>query len=351
VSASSPRAQLAILGYGLCTPLGLDARVTSAEMAAGTAVFADTEVRDRTGEPARAARLSLIPAALSRTERMMLLARTALDDLLAHAAPAAWDDRMPIVLALPAPDEGGAAVDLGQVAALIGDLAPRATPGTSRSNRGAGVAPRSIPRGRAALFSAIAEADRLLANDNTVDSVLIGAVDSLCDRASLESFARANGILGAANPNGLIPAEAAGFVIVGRSKSRGTRGRLVAHATAEGPGRDAPPASAGQALTAVFTQLSLAAPAVAAVHVLSAQPSDRCWSRELGVAMLRAPRGLPEPFAASRITETVGDAGAAAAIVLMVFALLAPLGRPGGPALVYGSSDAGLVGGVLVEAA
>ena len=61
MTSTTSKAPLAILGYGLCTPLGLGARVTGAEIVAGTTAFADTEVSDRTGEPARASRLSLIP--------------------------------------------------------------------------------------------------------------------------------------------------------------------------------------------------------------------------------------------------------------------------------------------------
>ena len=129
MTSSPSGAPFAILGYGLCTPLGLGARVTGAEIAAGTTVFADTEVSDRTGEPARASRLSLIPPGVIRTERMTLLARTALSDLLVQAPPEVWDDRMPTLLAVPALAEGGAALDLGSLAAsTIADLAQMETP-------------------------------------------------------------------------------------------------------------------------------------------------------------------------------------------------------------------------------
>ncbi len=44
----------AVAEVGLCTPLGLTAAVSVAEMAAGTLRFAETEVSDAAGEPVRA---------------------------------------------------------------------------------------------------------------------------------------------------------------------------------------------------------------------------------------------------------------------------------------------------------
>jgi 3-oxoacyl-[acyl-carrier-protein] synthase-1 len=341
---------LAILGYGLCTPLGLTAKITSAEMAAGTTAFAETEIANRTGDPVRAARLPLIPAQATRMERMTQLARTALADLASDPPAELKDGRMPLILALPDSSEGGAPIDPDEASLAITDPVREIRPDIGQQRRGSRSAGAdAVFRGRSAFFTALDEAQRFLTSD-AVDAVLIGAADSLSDPLSLQGFGRANRVLSSANPDGLLPGEAAGFIIIGRYKSRGTRGRLVAQTSLRGPGLVAEPASIGQGLSDVFRRLGDLSP-VRASHVFSAQTSDRRWSRELSIAMLRAPHGMPEPFASSRVTATLGDPGAGGALVLTIASMGSPLVGPDGPALVYAISDDGMAGGLLAEAA
>jgi 3-oxoacyl-[acyl-carrier-protein] synthase-1 len=341
----------AVVGYGLCMPLGLDAQVAAAEMVAGTTAFAETEVTGRSGEPVRAARLPLIPEAASRAERIVLLARTALVDLLSRTPRELRNAGMPVVLALPSTSDGGATLDVRAVAAMVVEaaregLAAEAQLPTWRTSNEIPRAPIVVAGGRAALFAALEEAETLLADRGT-DCVLVGAADSLSDPQSLETLARANRILDGTNPDGLIPGEGAGFLIVRRG-GPSPYGHLIAHARARGAAADAAPESAGEALTKIFMSLG-AASAARATHVFSSQPSDRRWGRELSIAMLRAPRVLPEPFAITRITESAGDPNVAGAMILTVAALATSVGRPDGPVLVYGMSDDGLAGGLLVE--
>ena len=77
---------IAVISVGQCTPLGLTARATQAEMAAGTVRFFETDILDRSGAPVRASMLTLLDSGLTRTERMASLAVTALHDVLAGVA-------------------------------------------------------------------------------------------------------------------------------------------------------------------------------------------------------------------------------------------------------------------------
>jgi 3-oxoacyl-[acyl-carrier-protein] synthase I len=328
---------LAIHARGLCTPLGLSARVTAAEMAAGTAVFAETAVRDRVGLKVRAAALPLIPSAASRLERMSQLAKAALHDLLSRLSPAPSGEQAALLLVEPEPGDLGEPLTLGGLAAELMDMLRAAR---------ISVEPRHFALGRAGLFAAVQEAERFL-HTHPSSSVIVGAFDSLCDAASLSALARSNQVLGDANPDGLMPSEGAGFILLRRSSGAPGLSELRACATARGPaGPAAAPEEAGRALTEVFRQL--AAPQRPA-RVLSAQTSARWSSLELRMAMIRAPKALPEPFALTRISETLGDPGAVASLVLTVAAVEWLAAGAPGPFLVYGSSDGGLAGGLVVS--
>ena len=89
-----------IVGAEVCTPLGVDAATSQAEVLAGTLRFADTEVNDLNGEPARACRLSLIAENVSRTKRMTALAAMAFRNHLEATAGLHLGNRMPLPVML-----------------------------------------------------------------------------------------------------------------------------------------------------------------------------------------------------------------------------------------------------------
>jgi 3-oxoacyl-[acyl-carrier-protein] synthase-1 len=325
-----------IAGYGLCTPLGLSARITAAEMAAGTSAFVEMNVRDRTGARVRAAELSLIPRSASRMDRMLQLAGGALQDLINQVPVESWGGRLATLLVLPDHSDVGPPCEASLLARAVADML-----GTV----GVSTAPRTLALGRSGFFTTLLEAEELL-ETSQADAVLIGALDSLCDQASLQMLARSNLVLSGANPDGVLPSEGAGFVVVRRLSERGGRARVLACATSQGtPASEASPAALGQALTEVFLCLGESG---RASRMLSAQTSARWWSLELRVAMGRAARVLPEPFDCLRITETLGDPGALAGLALSV-AAMEWMGEDGSsPVLIYGSSDDGLTGGLLL---
>ncbi len=343
--------ELAIIGLGLCTPLGLTARATQVEMAAGTVRFFETEVLDGAGEPVRASVLTLLEPELTRTERMTALAITALQESLKGTASLEIE-RLPLLLALPEPESGASFDQKAMLGALHGAVAPirlEISEGTL------------FPEGRAGFFRALAEASRLL-KSRKAPWVLVGGVDSLCDPGSLTHQSRAGRTLGPSTRDGILPGEGAGFFLLGSglpSERRGLspRGWIVSCALSREPNaflQRKPNLAEG--LTDAFRQLRQhpIAGTRRVNHILSCQTGESFWAQEFNYAYLRNATLMPEPLTVSLVAESLGDMGAAAGAVQLGSALhqLTKLEPPHGEAarvLIYGCADAGQVGACIIE--
>ena len=113
-------------------------------------------------------------------------------------------------------------------------------------------ASRAFATGRAALFDALAEAERLLST-RVVDSVYLGGVDSLVDREPIDRALRA-GQLKVGASEGFVPGEGAAFLRLGVSVEDGTLGILSGRASASEPApRGAPEANSGEGLARAGT--------------------------------------------------------------------------------------------------
>lgn len=192
--------------------------------------------------------------------------------------------------------------------------------------------------------------------------VLVGGIDSLCDPQSLRQLALADRILGRGNPDGALPGEGGGFLLL---SAQGDRWRwvpplatLLGVALAHEPygyANQAP--SRADGLTTALRALR--------EHPLSGcrrvdllvhgQTGESFWAKELARAYLRNAALCPEPFRPRSIADSLGDTGCAAGIIATATAVgsLAEtrLGSPqNGRALVYGCSDDGQVGACVVEA-
>jgi 3-oxoacyl-[acyl-carrier-protein] synthase-1 len=344
--------ELAVLATGLCTPLGLTASSTYAEMAAGTVRFRETQVVDRAGQPVRASVLKLLEPPLGRPERMAALAATALEgcqrditDGLSHP--------LPLVLAVPDSSEReGDAV----VAAVLDAL--RSTASHLRLGL---TTEEVVSAGRAGFFLALTRAAELL-RQRRASRVLVGAVDSQCDERSLTLLARANRTLGRAQRDGLIPGEGAGFILVTSAAEVARRslpvlGWILGCVLAEERHHfHQPEPNLAEGLTSAFAQLRCHP--LTGGHrvdeVLSCQPGEHFWTRELQWAGLRNAALLPEPLKVSLLAATQGDTGAAAGVVglgqsLYLTRTLAPPRSELPRVLVYGCSDRGQIGACIVE--
>lgn len=348
---ASGREGLALLKLGLCTPLGLTARATQVEMAAGTVRFFETDVLDTTGEPVRASVLTLLAPALSRTERMASLAVTALQEALTEVASLGID-RLPLLLALPEPGSGAPWHQEELLRTLEGAASPVRLEVSDKT---------LFPEGRAGFFRALAEASRLLVSRKS-EWVLVGGVDSLCDRKSLAHHARAGRSLGPGTRDGTLPGEGAGFILLTSSLSAGPRGelplgRLLGSALAREPHaflQRKPNLAEG--LSDAFRQLRQhpVAGTRRADHLFSCQTGESFWAQEFNSAYLRNAPLMPEPLTVSLVADSLGDVGAAAGAIQLGSALhhlrkRAAAHGESARVLIYGCADAGQVGACIIE--
>lgn len=343
--------EMGIFGLGLCTPLGLTARTTQVEMAAGTVRFFETDVVDTAGEPVRASLLPLMKPELTRTERMTLLAVTAFQEVMKDMTSLGIQ-RLPLLLALPEPGSGSP-FELRALLRVLTDAA-----GPVRLETSEEVA---FSEGRAGFFHALAEASLLL-RSRQEPWVLVGGVDSLCDRDSLTHHARTYRSLGPNTRDGILPGEGAGFFLLASPVPRGQRagaaqGCIVACSLSREPNaflQRRPNLAEG--LTETFRQLRQhpAAGTRRVDHLMSCQTGETFWTQEFSCAYLRNAQLMPEPLTMSVVAESLGDVGAAAGAIQLGSALyrLKKLEQAHGTTarvLIYGCADAGQTGACIIE--
>lgn len=335
-----------LVGLGLCTPVGISAQMSLASIRAGIVRFAETEVVDDSGEPMQASRLQLLESSLSRTERMFVLGREALAGVQKPLSDARMM-RVPLYLGLP---EAGIGAKVEREA-LITELLEVAEGRLQLAGIYEG--------GRAGFFEALDAARTDLRSGRAGPLALVGALDSLCDAASLGEIAAEQLHLGLQNPDGRIPGEAAGFVVVARS---GATGVTVHEALGvlQGVALGSEPLSFSQrvpslaeGLTQTFRNLGEdpVAGARRVDTVLACQPGESFWATEFSRAYLRNAELMPEPLLVNIAGECLGDAGAGAGPVMLGAALSQArrMGREVFRALVYGSADGGRIGACVVE--
>jgi 3-oxoacyl-[acyl-carrier-protein] synthase-1 len=203
---------------------------------------------------------------------------------------------------------------------------------------------RADKLGRAAGLAALHRAARHLA-DGRVDVALVGGVDSQLRRAAIARQLERGTLHHDKNPAGVIPGEAAAFVVLQPAGMARPLARLSGSAVAEEPtaGSDSP--NQGEGLTLAVRK------ARDRVRALEAWPriicdlnGDRYRALEWTLVSVRALGDLPEGPASGPEwlpAEWIGDAGAASGIVSVVWAATAL--RNGYAraerALVWGASD------------
>jgi 3-oxoacyl-[acyl-carrier-protein] synthase-1 len=280
---------------------------------------------------------------------MIFFAERALRGCLADLPKNAFSN-LPVFLALPEPSRGAPLV-IGQLAdavvLAIRDVVP--------SSKVAG----TYEIGRAAFFQALGAAAAAIAQQTAEAAIIVG-MDSYCDKASLEQLGNANRILGDSNPDGLIPGEGAGAVLVTTAVAARRAGlEPLASLETYAFARDAEPfeertGAHAHALTTVLRQLHGAQPSAPRVDaVFSCQTQEGLWARELSIAHLRNPPLMPEPQRRRMLADTLGDTGAAAGpIQLGMLVHLSPRGwrrnRKLDRAILYGAADCGDVGACIV---
>ncbi len=342
-----------IIGMGALTPVGLSAPATAAALRAGvprmlafegwTDDGLDPNPEFVGGRVPTERLLGTIEEAWPGHERWNLklpkphvLIEPDQARLLTLAVPAAeeaWDDagrpagRAGIYLGL---DEGDSAT---AVADAVGDRLGK-TFDLLRADR----------TGRAAGLAALHRATRHLA-DGRVEVALVGGVDSLLRRASVARQLERGVLHHDKNPSGVIPGEGAAFVVLQAAGLARPLARLSASALAEEPtaGTDSP--NQGEGLTLALRKARSRGRALEAwPRIVCDLNGDRYRALEWSLASVRALGDLRESPASGPEwlpAEWMGDAGAAAGIVGVIWAVSAM--RKGyaraDRVLVWGASD------------
>lgn len=209
--------------------------------------------------------------------------------------------------------------------------------------------------GRAAGLAALHRAARHLA-DGRVDVALVGGVDSLLRRDSIARQVERGVLHHDKNPAGVIPGEAAAFVVLQPAGMARPLARLAGSAVAEEPtaGTDSP--NQGQGLTLALRKARERAPKLQAwPRIVCDLNGDRYRALEWSLAVVRALGDLPEGPASGPEwlpAEWIGDAGAASGLVGVAWAVAAM--RKGyaqaAQALVWGASDGPLRAAAILSA-
>ena len=305
-----------VVGLSLATPLGLSAAATQRACAAG---ISRAEVLEQAPRRPTAVRLATLPALLNREDRMLALAGHN-SHALVSALPLGHEAKIRCHLAVPA--SGPTFARDRWLARLLR---------VSGLERLEVHHDRCVEAGRVGFFQALRDADADIADARGPAYAVVGAVDSLVDPASLASLGAEGLLLDGHNPDGVIPGEAAGFVVLANSAAMaGQRAKVQARVAALAFARDPTPAGertpySAVGLTAVFKELRGRVPAEdrRVDRVLTCQPGGTFWAHEFAAAYLRTADMMPEPLDHRGLAGNLGDVGCAAGICQLALALYA----------------------------
>ena len=269
-------------------------------MRLGLKFFEELPWNDAAGVPIVGGRTALDLGEITDDDRLATMAAHALRECVASPIPTArhpGEPPAPLLLCLPTSDPdlpGRPTADLLAVLAATSDAPIDLS------------ASRAFASGRAAVFEAMNEAARMLA-DRSAAAVYLGGVDSLVDAGTLDRRLRA-GRLKTSTAEGVIPGEGAVFV---RLVREGEPGALATVASigrnheehARGAGQSTAGAGLAKAARAALASAGiLAAELGAIIH----DAGDRVSFREVSLAIARLrPRAEPPPL----ITTTAACAG------------------------------------------
>ena len=347
-----------IAGVGMVTAVGLSAAETAASVRAGTMRFGESPFRDKRLHPITLAEVpedGLPPVTplgtsasgyTSRELRLLRLATGALRESLASIVGRRV--RVGLCLALPEVETTrpvNRPALLRAVCALAGHGVDAALSDASHTGRAGGL-------------TAIGHAAHLV-QQGFADFMLAGSIDSYRDPFVLARLEKVQRLKSAANMDGFIPGEGAGFLLLGRSSTAAAHGvpaLASVSPVADGfePGHLASTEPyRGDGLAAVLRQLTTAGAIPSPVgEVYSSMNGESHWAKEWGVAYLRNKASFQETHGMHHPADCFGDTGAACGPVLVGLAALGiKQGYRRAPALVYGSSDSGPRSALVVSAA
>ncbi len=340
-----------IMGLGLACPVGLARASAEAALRAGISRIVENDAVAGPTGPVRAMMLSTLDSDAGRAQRVFALARHALAEALEPHQSLLRQRPVPCFLSLPAPGVGPAVT----AEAATRELSQVALPSGERLSLVIGPN-RCVSTGRAGAFEGLRAALDLLSLGREPYCV-VGGIDSKVDPQTLAGLVAGNRLLTKTNPDGILPSEGAGFVLLGTPAvvaRRDSWGRVVAnHVAQEAIPFDAegPKVSPSLGLSAVFR--ALRSHVQFRVDEVSAGVTGQVYyGREFSHAYLRNAELMPEPLVCRPLADELGDVGAASGAIALVRAVtrLRTFGSTAGVqhVLAYASSESGRVGGCVV---
>ena len=257
-----------------------------------------------------------IDAAQSGAERLLQLAVPALREAVGHAlVDDAWLPHTKFLLALPRLDQISAGWGLEN--AFVPALCQRS-----------GVYPVAsshvIFGDRTRVFELLAEACKAL-DQGECDICIVGGVDSYLFKHRLDAL-HLNGLLRSKkNVDGLIPGEAASFIVVEREENALQRGvKPIARVSGIGFSSEINSAETGKKSSGVGLTMAIRQAATAltlpAKIVYSDLNGESYSAFEWGLAQVRTAEHLYSPFELRHPAQNYGDTGAATGALLLTLA-------------------------------
>lgn len=295
-----------IIAAGATNAAGYTLKALDLAFRAGAAGFERSRrFRDRwSGEPVVTATVDGIEV-LTAKERMLTLARMAIDDCLSGVKV---HSQVKIALLLGLSEERPGFEEAAQT-----ELVKQIAGGYERIDTHQCMVTSG---GSAGGFVLLELAEQLL-REGKVDACLAGGVDCFTDIATIDWIEQFGRLQNSQNPNGLIPGEGAAFVLVA-NRQRATSLQLpvlcelLAHYVAEEPdpwftGRPTMAKGLTEALQGVFDKTGVQADPV------YCDMNGESWrADEWGYAYLRSAENIGNPLRMLHPSGSIGDVGAAA---------------------------------------
>ena len=351
VKTESMSANLAVVGIGLATPLGVGWRQSAAAVRAGISAHREIDWSPMPYDSRILATIaeSVLPQAREhgpkpeiieeRLARLCALALVELDGALATTG-------IPLVLGLPDAVDG-LQLRTDKLLQILDKWSPLHLDSSPEL---------CIARGRSSGLMAVHRACQMLITGRH-DMVLVGGCDSYRDLTIIEGLEDTGRLKTMENLDGFIPGEGAGFLLLttmelAAREHMNVRCCISGSALGFEPGHlDSHEPYTGEGLAALWSALlhGNADPPISAVY--SSMNGESYWSKELAVSCVRSREWLANDFVIYHPADCHGDMGAATGPALIGLAAYdIGLNDLEGTGLVYCSSDRGERAAVRVVA-
>ncbi len=332
---------LQIAAVGLLTPLGNKPEFVLTAIKAGVSAYGASAYSNRVGKPMTTAQVpeeAMAPltselAGSKLASRALRLLRLALPPLQEVMKSYAGAQSIPMFLAGPE-----ILPNMAQPVSsdLIHYLLQDESLPISRAKC------RYFASGRSGLLEAIDLAFQCFAQTNE-NYILVGAVDSYIDPATLAQLDREERIAAESIRDSFVPGEGAGFILLCRpGLLESFTLSLYRPALSFEPGHKYSSAPLlGQGLDMAFKQALSFASGERIDDIYSTMNGETWFAKEFGVALMRSSTFFNPGGKHHHPIDALGDMGSATAVVLLAMAMDNLIKNNSGASLVYASADTG----------